>query len=117
VTQNEVRAMTSPPYLHVDIGEDDGQVRVILSGELDQAAAPSLRERLADMTATQAGDVVLSIGLLTFIDSTGLSVFAMLHNELARQGRRLVIAGPTAMTRRLFQITGLDDVFNIEAII
>jgi anti-sigma B factor antagonist len=69
---------------------------------------------LVDVNATLEGDLVLDIRQLSFIDSTGLSVFVSQHKKLSAKGQRLVIQAPTAMALRLFQITGLVDVLTIE---
>jgi anti-sigma B factor antagonist len=87
---------------------------VALAGELDGATAPFLVRTLVEVNQTLAGDLVLDITQLTFVDSTGLSVFVSQQKQLSATGRKLVIYGPTAMTRRLFQITGLEDVLTIE---
>ena len=57
---------------------------------------------------------MLDIKKLSFIDSTGLSVFVSQQKKLSANGRKLVIYAPTAMARRLFQITGLGEVLTIE---
>ena len=87
---------------------------VVLTGELDGATAPFLVRTLVEVNETVEGDLVLDIKKLSFIDSTGLSVFVSQHKNLSAKGRKLVIYGPTAMARRLFQITGLEDVLTIE---
>ena len=87
---------------------------VVLTRELDGATAPSLVRTLVEVNDTVEGDLVLDIKRLSFIDSTGLSVFVSQHKNLSAKGRKLVIYAPTAMTRRLFQITGLEEVLTIE---
>jgi anti-sigma B factor antagonist len=87
---------------------------VVLTGELDGATAPFLVRTLVEVNQTIEGDLVLDIKKLSFIDSTGLSVFVSQHKNLSAKGRKLVIYAPTAMARRLFQITGLEEVLTIE---
>jgi anti-sigma B factor antagonist len=87
---------------------------VVLTGELDGATAPFLVRTLVEVNETLEGDLVLDIKKLSFIDSTGLSVFVSQHKNLSAKGRKLVIYAPTAMARRLFQITGLEEVLAIE---
>jgi anti-sigma B factor antagonist len=87
---------------------------VVLTGELDGATAPSLVRTLVEVNDTVEGDLVLDIKKLSFIDSTGLSVFVSQHKNLSAKGRKLVIYAPTAMARRLFQITGLEEVLTID---
>jgi anti-sigma B factor antagonist len=87
---------------------------VVLSGELDGATAPFLLRTLVEVNDTLEGDLVLDINQLSFIDSTGLSVFVSQQKQLNSSGKKLVIYAPTPMARRLFQITGLEDVLTIE---
>jgi len=101
--------------LQVLVSHRKDHAYVVLAGELDGATAPFLMRTLVDVNATLEGDLVLDIGQLSFIDSTGLSVFVSQHKKLSAKGQRLVIHGPTAMALRLFQITGLVEVFTIEA--
>jgi anti-sigma B factor antagonist len=87
---------------------------VVLAGELDGATAPFLVRTLVEVNDTLEGDLVLDIKQLSFIDSTGLSVFVSQQKKLFSKGKKLLIYGPTPMARRLFQITGLDDVLTVE---
>ena len=47
---------------------------------------PALQAQLADPTAELAGDLVLDIAGLAFVDSTGLALFVLLHKRLANTG-------------------------------
>ena len=59
-------------------------------------------------------DLSIDVGLLIFIDSTGLSLLVSVHKKVRALGHSLTIRDPTPATRRLFQITGLDDVLTVE---
>lgn len=87
--------------------------RVVLAGELDDATAGYLLERMRAVTAELPGDLSIDIGLLTFIDSTGLTVLVTLHKRVQALGRALTVMDPTPMARRLFQITGLDKILTV----
>jgi anti-anti-sigma factor len=86
----------------------------VLAGELDGASAVSLSEQLRQVTANLVCDLVVDVGLLTFIDSTGLSLLVSLQKRVRESGRALTVVDPTPMARRLFQITGLDQVLTVE---
>lgn len=105
---------TATSLLTIDVRELDGRTCVILTGELDDASASPLQDRLADVTGDLGGDLVLDIAGLTFVDSTGLSLFVVLHKNLESAGHQLVLLGPTPMARRLFEITKLDGLLCIE---
>lgn len=75
---------------------------------VDSALAPA-REHLA------AGTEVLAIdlGAVTFIDSSGLGALVKIRNDAAAQDSRVVLVNLSAPVRRLFEISGLDQVFDV----
>lgn len=107
---------TVPPgtaLLAISVDQEDGRTTMILAGELDASTAPALRERLVEVGSDHEGDLVLHIGSLTFIDSSGLALFIAQHKKQQSQGSEFLISAATPMARRLFQITGLSDVFSV----
>jgi anti-sigma B factor antagonist len=102
--------------LQLFVSSTEGTPRLIIAGELDGATAVFLGEQLRQLVADQAGDLTIDVGLITFIDSTGLSLLVSLHKQLQASGRTLTVADPTPMARRLFEITGLDQVLTIESV-
>ena len=105
---------TGSPLLRVFVSGGADSARVVLAGELDDATAGHLNDRLREVTAELAGDLSVDLGLLTFIDSTGLAVLVTLHKRVQAMGWTLIVVEPTARARRLFQITGLDQFLMIE---
>jgi len=87
---------------------------IVLSGELDISTASMLRHQLDEVTAGPITNVALDIRLLTFIDSTGLSLMVAEHKKLKAMGTTLTIFSPTPMTRRLFEISGLTSILSID---
>jgi anti-sigma B factor antagonist len=106
--------LTGGSPLQIIVSHKEGRTRVALMGELDGATAPFLREKLVDVATELVGDLELDIGLLTFVDWAGLSLLVTIHKHLAAKGRNLVIVAPTPMARRLFEITSLNQVLQIE---
>jgi len=85
--------------------EQNGQGPVVwLSGELDIATAPLLRDCLEGLDGQR---VTLDLSALTFLDSAGLSVLARRHRDV---DGGLVLRGVRPAQMRVFAITGLDDV-------
>ncbi len=101
--------------LTIELSERDGRTCVTLTGELDGVSAPPLRDQLADLMAEPlAGDLVLDIAGLTFLDSTALTLFVSLHNQLESKGHELILQGPSPIAARIFDITGLVNVLRVE---
>ncbi len=93
--------------------ESDGRsVVVSLTGEIDVAAAPTVREHLEQAAAKQ-GSLVVDLSGVSFIDSTALGVLIGIHKECTGTGTdmRLVITEPRIL--KVFEITGLTDLFTI----
>ena len=106
----------SPVIPHFDLAEEssDGGAHIIcVRGEIHVSTAPEFASRLSAAIDSGKTAVVLDMGGVEFIDSTGLSV---LLNGLRLVGQKrgrlaLVCANPTVL--RLFQITKLDGTFDI----
>lgn len=105
-----------PVVPHFELSEDDadaGAHVIALRGEIHVTTAPRFAEHLTAAIEGGKTAIVLDMTGVEFIDSTGLSVLLnglRLINQ--RHGRlALVCTNPTVL--RLFQITSLDDTFDI----
>jgi anti-sigma B factor antagonist len=96
----EERVSASPPV-------------VAVSGEIDVATAPQLRECLHSVIARGESTVVLDLLGVTFLDSTALGVLVGALKRCRELGGELhvVVADPRIM--KIFEITGLTNVFSI----
>lgn len=79
-----------------------------VSGELDLATAPRLRDQVAYVAATPAGNVVLDLTEVTFMDCTALGVLVQARVTL---GDRLWLRGLPRPVLRLLALTGLEATF------
>ena len=91
---------------HVSSESSDGSYRVIASGELDIATVPVLEEAFDEALAAEAARIVVDLGGVTFIDSTGLRLLIRM-NETCADGTLAIRS--TAIVDRLLQVTGLLD--------
>jgi anti-sigma B factor antagonist len=98
----------------VIVTQSDSEVVVALSGELDLAGAPRLRECFAQLEHVGATQVVLDLTDLDFVDSTGLSVLVMEFHRTQAAGGSTVMRNPSPAVMRILEITGLASVFSIE---
>jgi anti-sigma B factor antagonist len=96
---------TTPPRLEIQSGP--GGRTLVVRGELDAHAAPSLEERLGSLSPDT--DVTLDLEGVTFVDSSGLRVLISQHRRLADAGARLVVHSPSPAVTRLVELTGLTD--------
>jgi anti-sigma B factor antagonist len=87
---------------------------VHLSGDLDVAAAGALEARLGEIVAESEGPVVLDLGELRFLGSTGVSAILTLEMELESRDRALILRNVGGMPLRTLEITGILPMLTIE---
>jgi anti-sigma B factor antagonist len=92
--------------LTVCVTDEPQRVRLALQGDLDLANAKTAEAQL--MGAFESGkEVLVDLGKLEFLDSTGIALLVM---ALRRHdgGQLRFLPSETAGVRRLFTLTGLD---------
>ena len=80
---------------------------VALRGEADCSTTAILSDALSRVAASRAGDVVIDLGQLEFIDTATVRVIATVHDLLAGQGRSLTVRSPSKMAALLLGVFGL----------
>ncbi|MEV1287760.1 STAS domain-containing protein [Micromonospora sp. NPDC049679] len=84
-----------------------------VGGEVDVYTAPRLRERLIEVVEGGARKVVVDLGRVDFLDSTGLGVLVGALKRLrAGNGTFGLVCGKEPLLK-IFRITALDQVFPI----
>ncbi|HUR84418.1 MAG TPA: STAS domain-containing protein [Solirubrobacteraceae bacterium] len=77
-------------------------------GELDLDGAPRLEAELMRVEATDAPSIVIDLGRLEFIDSTGIRLLLMAADRCSDSARLSILKGPRQV-HRVFEITDLVD--------
>ena len=87
---------------------------ITVSGELDIHTAPDLTEVLSPGIA--AGQpVIVDLTDVTFMDSSGLSVFVTALKRAREAGTTLTLVVSEPRVMRVFSITGIDTLIDIHA--
>lgn len=103
--------MTTEVHFAVSETEYDGTVVLRVEGEVDVSTAPELRERLLSIVDGDCHLAVVDLSNVSFVDSTALGVLVSGAKRLRGAGGdlRLVVTQPRIS--KVFEITGLTDVF------
>lgn len=83
--------------------------RLLVRGEIDAHTAPRLGQALEAIE----GDVILDLSETDFVDSSGLRVLVQHHQAFAARNASMVIADPSSPVERVFELSSLDDFFDI----
>jgi anti-sigma B factor antagonist len=92
----------------------DGTVSLALEGELDLAGARQLEESLAAAEREGPARLVVDMGRLAFIDSTGLRLLLQADARAREHGYELVLRPGEPAVQRTFEVTGTLAVLHFE---
>ncbi|MFC4910869.1 STAS domain-containing protein [Actinomadura gamaensis] len=84
---------------------------VKISGEIDVFTSPRLREMLLDIIDNGGLHLVVDLGEVTFLDSTGLGVLVGIYHRLRARDGSMSFMGVNDRVRRVFHVTQLTKIF------
>jgi len=90
-----------------------GHTVLEVGGEVDVYTAPRLRERLVELVDGGARHVVVDLGRVDFLDSTGLGVLVGALKRLRAANGSFGLVCSKEPLLKIFRITALDQVFPI----
>ncbi|MEV4713178.1 STAS domain-containing protein [Micromonospora sp. NPDC049374] len=86
---------------------------VEVSGDLDMATSPQLRDSLQQLIDAGDRQVVVDLGGVGFMDSSALGTLVVMFKALRDVGGRLCLASVQPGVRRVLSITSVDRVVDI----
>jgi anti-sigma B factor antagonist len=86
---------------------------VVVMGDVDLYTAPALREQLVLLTESGEHRVIVDLSGVTFLDSMGLGVLVGAKKRAARHDGGIDLVVQTPEIRRIFEITMLDEIFDV----
>jgi anti-sigma B factor antagonist len=108
-TITALHTLNELPFGIVEEEPGEGGDRIVrLRGELDVATAPEF-ERVLLRRRPPTHRVVLDVGELRFMDSTGLRILLQARRAAAEGGWSLVLRSVPPNIRRLFELSGVED--------
>ncbi len=84
-----------------------------LEGELDLHVSPTVVASLNMMIEKKPKQVVVDLSRVTYIDSAGLAAFIQGMQKVEAYGGKFALAGLQETVRSIFEISRLDQVFQI----
>jgi len=99
--------------LTIELLGNGNSVRIGLKGELDLEHAYTFDEELRRAEARAPDCICLDLRELSFLDSCGLARLVAARRRARKAGHRLVLVRGSAAVQRLFQLTAVDEAFEI----
>lgn len=101
--------------ISIDVKETDAAIELTVSGEIDAYTAPKLRETLFPLSEENGVKMIVDLTGVSYMDSTGLGVFVGVFKNVRANDGEFKIVGLSERLQRLFEITGLADIININS--
>jgi anti-sigma B factor antagonist len=92
---------------------DDGRSVLALSGDLDLAAVPRLRDEAQGRLAAGCAALCLDLGGITFLDSSGLGVLVQLRSLARSSGVEFELLNVPSGPARIITIAGLAETLGL----
>jgi anti-anti-sigma factor len=102
--------MIHPPDFSVTVGRHRDTVTVAPAGELDLATAPLVADHLDALAGGAPACVVLDLGAVTFLDSSGVALLLGIWRRAGQEGWELSIANTPPAALGVLELCGLLDV-------
>ena len=85
---------------------------IMLSGELDEYTAPTVRKNLDTIMDTEKGfiQIVFDLSELSFMDSTGVGVLIGRYKKMKESNKPIFITNPSRNAERIFKMSGLYEI-------
>jgi anti-anti-sigma factor len=99
----------SSTELTISSYEDDDLTVLLLRGELDISSAPAFARAIADVCAHAPSELLLDVGGLGFVDSTGLRALLAAKALCEERSCRFAITEPLPPVQRLLEVAGVLD--------
>lgn len=103
--------------LEIQINGEENKSIIHLSGEIDVYTAPQLKEALLPLTKEKGSIIEANLKHVSYMDSTGLGVFINALKLSKEYGSKLRLIQLQDRVFRLFQITGLHEIMDINSTI
>jgi anti-sigma F factor antagonist len=94
------------------------RVKVIqLNGNLDSTQSQRFKEKIHEIIEREGITEIVLVDFkdVTFMDSSGLGALVLAFKAVRTTGRKLVVCSINEQVRILFELTGMDKVFEIFA--
>ena len=96
-----------------DVHQTNDETKLTVRRSLDINSAPALADEIDKIVATRPTKVVVDLGELDLIDSSGVAALVKLYKGVRSGGGAITIAGARDQPLAIFKLLRMDKVFNL----
>lgn len=99
--------------LQVNVDKNTNEVKLI--GEVDIATSSQFEDAIMELVEANAPIIKLDMSDMEYIDSTGIGVLMAIRKNSIGDNQEIILVKPKRSIVKLMQLTGVDQIFNIES--
>ena len=100
--------------MEISITQADTKATIAIEGKLSVATSPELEAAVRGLPQ-EVANIEMELSKLEYISSAGLRVLVATEKLCASRGGKMLLLHPIDEVMEVFDMTGLADVFTIEA--
>ena len=100
--------------MDINVVQEGNKATISLNGKLSVATSPDLEAAINDLPA-DTNEFVIDLTNLEYISSAGLRVLVSTEKTAGQRGGSMLLLHPNDEVSEVFDMTGLADVFTIQA--
>ena len=89
------------------IEKNSSNLIIKLTGPLDLHTAQDFKEQVKKQLTKKINNVVLDLGTIDFIDSSGIGAILSLYKKIDSIGGKIVIINMSSTLKRIFEVSGI----------
>lgn len=91
----------------------DQSAIVVVAGEINLSQTTRFQDDLSNVLTEKPNQVILDLAGVSYMDSSGIASLVKMLSRVRATGATMHLVGASARIRSLFEITRLDNVFDI----
>ena len=99
--------------LKISTREESGAAIISVSGEVDLYSSPDFRTALLKMTEQKGAQIIVDLADVPYMDSSGLATLVEGYQKTTGNGGSLAIVNLQKGVREVFELSNLDQIFDI----
>ncbi len=99
--------------MNIETQESGKATLVKVSGEVDMSNSPKVREILMDLAKKKVSGIVVDLGEVSYMDSSGIATLVEGLQETSSYGGKFHLASLSPKVQQVFDLARLSDVFKI----
>jgi anti-sigma B factor antagonist len=97
----------------IETTTSDDETLVTIEGDIDLYSSPELRKALLAAVPKAANGVVVHLGAVSYMDSSGVATLVEGLRSATQHGKSFVLVAPSTAVTKVLELARLDSVFEV----